>query len=126
MKNMMIKTSLALLLALGFISCSRDGWRLDYGDPVARLAEEELTAEGEKYIGEKIVVRGVVAKVDASDKEAAWVELEGGTRCHLGHLFKMAESCEIGSEVYLAGILKEEKGRFVLRPAVMTDPPEAP
>jgi len=99
-----------------------DGWKLDYGKPAAQFLEKDLSAMGKAYIGEKITVKGKVSKVLIHPVPAK-VFLDSGIECNLGKFTRMAESCKVGDEIFVDGILKRlGRGEALLDPAVLRDP----
>ena len=99
-----------------------EGWKLDYGKPVAQFLEKDLSAMGKAYLGKKITVKGKVSKVLIHPVQAK-VFLESGIECNLGKFTRMAENCKVGDEIFVDGILKSlEKGEALLDPAVLRDP----
>ncbi len=110
-----------IFLAMMFlVGC--EGWKLDYGKPVAQFLEKDLSAMGKAYLGKKITVKGKVSKVLIHPVQAK-VFLESGIECDLGKFTRMAENCKVGDEIFVDGILKSlEKGEALLDPAVLRDP----
>ncbi|MEC9036036.1 MAG: hypothetical protein VX588_04380 [Verrucomicrobiota bacterium] len=110
-----------IFLAMMFlVGC--EGWKLDYGKPVAQFLEKDLSAMGKAYLGKKITVKGKVSKVLIHPVQAK-VFLESGIECNLGKFTRMAENCKVGDEIFVDGILKSlEKGEALLDPAVLRDP----
>ena len=110
-----------IFLAMMFlVGC--EGWKLDYGKPVAQFLEKDLSAMGKAYLGKKITVKGKVSKVLIHPVQAK-VFLESGIECDLGKFTRMAENCKVGDEIFVDGILKRlEKGEALLDPAVLRDP----
>jgi hypothetical protein len=107
----------AMMLLLG---C--EGWKMDYGNPTAQFLEKDLSAMGKAYIGKKITVKGKVSKVVIYPVPAK-VFLDSGTECNLGKFTRMAESCKVGDEIFVDGILKRlGRGEALLDPAVLRDP----
>jgi len=51
---------------------------MDYGQPAAQFLQEDLEANGKAFVGKKITVKGMVAKIDVSDPASSWVHLTGG------------------------------------------------
>ena len=99
-----------------------DGWKLDYGKPAAQFLEKDLPAMGKAYIGKKITVKGKVSKVLIHPVPAK-VFLDSGIECNLGKFTRMAESCKVGDEIFVDGILKRlGRGEALLDPAVLRDP----
>ena len=99
-----------------------DGWKLDYGKPAAQFLEKDLSAMGKAYIGKKITVKGKVSKVLIHPVPAK-VFLDSGIECNLGKFTRMAESCKVGNEIFVDGILKRlGRGEALLDPAVLRDP----
>ena len=98
-----------IFLAMMFlVGC--EGWKLDYGKPVAQFLEKDLSAMGKAYLGKKITVKGKVSKVLIHPVQAK-VFLESGIECNLGKFTRMAENCKVGDEIFVDGILKSlEKG----------------
>lgn len=96
---------------------------MDYGKPAAQFLQEDLDSKGKAFVGNKITVKGTVAKVDGSDPNAARVYLTGGIECNLGKFKVMAESCKVGDIVYMDGLLVRcESGDVLLDPAMQRDP----
>ena len=110
-----------IFLAMMFlVGC--EGWKLDYGKPVAQFLEKDLSTMGKAYLGKKITVKGKVSKVLIHPVQAK-VFLESGIECNLGKFTRMAENCKVGDEIFVDGILKRlEKGEALLDPAVLRDP----
>ncbi len=95
---------------------------MDYGNPTAQFLEKDLSAMGKAYIGKKITVKGKVSKVVIYPVPAK-IFLESGIECNLGKFTRMAESCKVGDEIFVDGILKRvERGKALLDPAVLRDP----
>ncbi|MDP6858257.1 MAG: hypothetical protein QF426_00400 [Verrucomicrobiales bacterium] len=99
-----------------------EGWKMDYGNPTAQFLEKDLSTMGKAYIGKKITVKGKVSKVVIYPVPAK-VFLDSGTECNLGKFTRMAESCKVGDEIFVDGILKRlGRGEALLDPAVLRDP----
>ncbi len=112
--------TLALLLPLG-AGCQ--GWTMDYGKPAAQFEAVDAAAIAPDHVGEKVAVRGEVRSVDVSDPEDCVVELEGGVTARFGDFKDAAESCPVGTVVYLYGIVKAASpGGVTLDPASRRDP----
>ena len=103
----------------GFIK----GWKLDYGRAKAHIEESDLAERGKEFVGKKVLVRGVVNRVDFSEEGIPKVILSYGTECHFGKMKKMAEAIRVGESVIISGILDESKdGELFLNPAIQRDP----
>ena len=115
--------TLALVLPLG-AGCQ--GWTMDYGKPAAQFEADDAVALAQEYLGEKVSVRGEVLSVDVSNPEDCVVELQGGVTARFGAWKDSAESCTVGTVVYVDGIVKAGSSLGVtLDPALGRDP-EAP
>ena len=113
--------ALTLLVALYLGSCSK-AWQMDYGKPAAQFLAKDVATKGQPYLGEKITIKGTVAKVDTSDPKAAWVYLEHGIRCNLGKFQAMAQSYKVGDTAFIDGFLKRcAEGEVLLEPAMGRD-----
>jgi len=108
------------LTSLAIFSCSREGWILDYGKSKAVIEEPNLVTQAKRVLGKKITLIGQVKAVDLSQENHAIVTLTSGTECHFGRFMQMAEICQIGSKVYIAGIVKKStNGSLILSPALL-------
>lgn len=121
MTNMLLPA--VMLILAGLVGGCGKGWQMDYGQPAAQFLQEDLEANGKAYVGQKITVKGTVAKVDVSDPASSWIHLTAGITCNLGKFKAMAESTKAGDTVYVDGFLKRcEKGDVVIDPAMLRDP----
>ncbi|QTN32106.1 hypothetical protein HZ994_07115 [Akkermansiaceae bacterium] len=116
-----------LLQAFPFVACllvgCGRGWQMDYGKPEAQFLQDSVTTQGKAWVGKKITVKGVVTKVEVSDPNEAWVELENGIKCNFHEMRQMAESAKVGETVYVDGFLKRcDEGDVLIDPAMLRDP----
>ena len=117
-------TALAMvsMLTIAVVGCGQ-GFQLDYGEAAAHFNEDKVMEKGEPYLGQKIVVKGVVLKHDVTDPENCKVYLGHSICCNFGDLNRMAEGCTEGDTVFVMGILKRcETGNILLEPAMKRDP----
>ena len=117
--------SIAIALLAGLVvGCQ--GWTMDFGKPAAQFEANDAVALAQEYLGEKVSVRGEVLSVDVSDPEDCVVELQGGVTARFGAFKAAAETCTVGTVVYVDGIVKAGSSQGVtLDPAFGRDP-EAP
>lgn len=109
------------ILALN--SCGRKEFQTDYGKPEAQFYAKDVSTKGKPFIGKKVTVRGIVEKVDTLEPDSAWIQLSEGIRCNFGDLHVMAESCKVGDEAYVDGLLKNcDEGKVLIDPAILRDP----
>ncbi len=120
-----MKNGIALLSLLGAGSLllgGCEGWVMDYGKPAAQFHEADVLRKAGDFVGKKIVIKGVVTKVDLGDPESCRVYLDHGIECVFWSK-AMAESQEIGDVVYVSGILKKcDSDKILLDPAGYRDP----
>ncbi|MDF1714112.1 MAG: hypothetical protein P1U90_17880 [Akkermansiaceae bacterium] len=102
------------------------GWQMDYGKVKAQFEEVDVAEKGRSFIGKKVTVRGIVKRVDLTEKGNAKVFLTNGTECHFGKMEVMARGMEVGKVVYVDGFLEKcDSKRVLIKPAMARDP-EAP
>ena len=110
------------VIACLLLGCGK-GLKMDYGKPEAQFTQDDVTAKGKEWVGKKVTVKGVVAKVELSDPNAAWVELGNGVKCNFSKMRQMAESAKVGDTVYVDGFLKRcNEGDILIDPAMLRDP----
>ncbi len=120
---MRIAPLISALVILAVVDGCGKGLQMDYGHPTAQFLGSSVATKGKEYVGKKITVKGTVAKVDATDPESVWIQLDDGVRCNLGKFKSMAESCKVGDTVYVDGVLKHcESSVVLLEPAILRDP----
>jgi hypothetical protein len=96
---------------------------MDYGKPAAQFVEADVDRKAGEHVGEKITVKGTVAKVEIDESGDSWIYLASGARCNLGKFKAMAESAEVGTTVYVDGFLKKcAPGDVLIEPAMLRDP----
>jgi hypothetical protein len=98
-------------------------WDLTYGKSEAQFHQEQVAQKGTPYLGKRVTIKGVVTKIDVSDPEAAWLHLENGVSCFMGHYQGLSEHNKVGQTIYVDGFLERcEDGDVLLKPAVIRDP----
>lgn len=108
-----------IVFGCGFIK----GWKMDYGRAKAHIEESDLAKRGKKFVGKKVLVRGVVKQLNFSEEKNSKVILSHGTECHFGKMKKMAEAIKVGEIVVISGFLcKSENQKLFLNPAMQRDP----
>jgi hypothetical protein len=116
------KLAMVSMLTIAIVGCGT-GMGLEYGDAAAHFNEDKVLEKGEPYLGQKIVVKGVVSKHDVTDPENCKVYLGHSICCNFGELNRMAEGCTEGDTVFVMGILNRcEAGEILLEPAMKRDP----
>ena len=124
MKKVLI--SLTFVLSLIFAACGSgflEGWKMDYGRAKAHIEDADFSETGKKFVGKKVVVRGVVEKVDFTEKGNPKVFLSKGTECHFGKMEAMAKAIKVCESVVISGIVRRgEDDRLFLSPAMTRDP----
>lgn len=118
-----------LLAAIVFPGCA--SWQVEYGTPRAHLLAPDVAMQGGRFVGSVITAKGVVTRIDVSDRQGPMVYLRGGVQCNFGRLTTMAASCKVGEEVVLDGYLRRcDESGVLLYPAVLTGrkfpPPHSP
>ena len=101
-----MKKGFAALAVIGvillIIGCGK-AWQMDYGEPAGQFLGAEIASKGTAFVGEKVTVKGTVAKVDTTVPGDAVVTLEGGITCKFGKFKAMAEGCTVGEIVFVDG-----------------------
>lgn len=116
------KLSILSLVLIQLTGCGQ-GWEMEYGDAAAHFNEDAVVEKAKPFLGEKIVVKGVVTKQDLTDPENCKIYLGHSICCNLGDLQRMAEGYTVGKTVFIGGFLKRcEEGDVLLEPAVGRDP----
>lgn len=119
----MTRFFIPIFLVAGLLSSCGKGWQMDYGKPAAQFEAADVVGKAGNHIGEKITVKGTVAKVETDESGDSWVHLTSGARCNFGDFKRMAESAEVGSTVFVDGFLKKcAEGDVLLEPALLRDP----
>ena len=120
-----LQLALLLMPAMLFVGCGKGG-ALDYAKPKAQFLAKDVAVKGKAYVGDKVIVKGNVTKVDVSDPSSAKIYLEDGIECNLGKFKAMATSCKVGDTVFVDGFLERcQEGDILLQPAMLRDPTAA-
>ncbi len=116
----LLKLSLLLVALVSLTGC--DLFTMEFSEPAGQFEAAVLPALGEKYLRQKISVRGIVTRHDTSDPDNQLLYLSHGICCNFGKNKKMVEEYRVGAMAYIDGILRHcLPNDILLAPAVGRD-----